>query len=119
MRLDRSLPYNWVVDETRRVRVTQTYDSIEDALEQTAQCYRRSALAQSDDYVEIWVEKDALAGVMWDVTSEYDVPLMVSRGMPSLTFLHGSAVEIYRAAERNKRPTKRATRTAFAQIREE
>jgi hypothetical protein len=39
--------------------------------------------------------------------------------MPSLTFLHGSAVEIYRAAERNKRPAKRATRTAFAQIREE
>jgi hypothetical protein len=23
---------------------------------------------------------------MWGVTSEYDVPLMVSRGMPSLTF---------------------------------
>jgi len=103
MRLEGRLPFAWVVDETRRVRVTQTFDSIADALEHTAKFYRRSALAQSPDYVEIWCEKDALAGVLWDVTSDYDVPLMVSRGMPSLTFLHGSAQEIYRAAEQGKR----------------
>src|SRR5262245_2430442 len=102
MRLSGELPFSYVVDETRRVRLTRTYDSIADAIEQTARFYRRSALAQSDDYVEIWCEKDALAGVMWDVTSDYDVPLMVSRGMPSLTFLHSSAQEISRAAERGK-----------------
>jgi hypothetical protein len=43
-----------------------------------------------------------LAGLLWDVTSEYDVPLMVSKGMPSLTFLHGTAQEIYRADETGK-----------------
>jgi hypothetical protein len=43
MRLDGSLPYSSVVDETRRVRVTRTYDSIEHALEHTAQFYRRSS----------------------------------------------------------------------------
>lgn len=102
MRLDGSLPYSWVVDESRRVRVTQTYDSIKHALEQTAKFYRRSALEQSADYVEVWVEKDALAGVMWDATSDYDVPLTVSRGMPSITFLHGSALAIRSAAERGK-----------------
>ena len=102
MRLDGYLPFDWVVDESRRVRIMRTYNSIEHALEETAKFYRRSALEQSDDYVEIWVEKDALAGVMWDVTSDYDVPLMVSRGMPSLTFLHGSALAIRRAEERGK-----------------
>ena len=102
MRLDGDLPFDWVVDESRRVRVTATYDSIEHALEQTAKFYRRSALKQSADYVEIWVEKDALAGVMWDVTSDYDVPLMISRGMPSLTFQHGSALAIRRAAKQGK-----------------
>ena len=105
MRLTGDLPYDWVVDESRRVRITQTFDNVQDAIEQTAQFYRRSALAQSDDYVEIWCEKDALAGAMWDVTSEYDVPLMVSRGMPSITFLHGSALEIQRAADTASGPT--------------
>jgi hypothetical protein len=103
MRLSGELPYRWVVDESRRVRITQTYDNISDALDQTAEFYRRSALAQSDTYVEIWSEKDALAGAMSEVTEEYDVPLMVSRGMPSLTFLHSSALEIKRAAENGKR----------------
>ena len=38
------------------------------------------------------------SGAIWG----YDVPLMVSRGMPSLTFLHGSALAIRRAEERGK-----------------
>jgi hypothetical protein len=103
MRLSGDLPYDRVVDESRRVRVTQTFDSVADAVEHTARFYRRSALAQSPIYVEIWCEKDALAGSLWDITSDYDVPLMVSRGMPSLTFLHGSARAIQRAAEHGKR----------------
>jgi hypothetical protein len=102
MRLDGDLPYSWVVDETRRVRVTQTFDNIKAALEHTARFYRKSALARAPDYVEIWCEKDALAGVLWDVTSDYDVPLMVSRGMPSLTFLHASAMAIRQAGEQGK-----------------
>jgi hypothetical protein len=102
MRLDGHLPYSWIVDESRRARVTQTFDSVEEALNHTATFYRRSALRDCDDYIEIWCEKDALAGVLWDVTSDYDVPLMVSRGMPSLTFLHGSACAIKRAGEQGK-----------------
>ena len=102
MRLSGELRFDWVVDESRHVRVTETYDSVADAIEQTAQFYRRSALAQSSDYLEIWCEKDALAGVLWDVTSDYDVPLMISRGMPSLTFLHSSAQAILRAAKHDK-----------------
>ena len=53
MRLSGDLPFDWVVDEGRRVRITKTYDSIKHALEQTAKFYRRSALEQSNDYVEI------------------------------------------------------------------
>jgi hypothetical protein len=102
MRLDGSLPYSWVIDESRRRRITQTYDSVTEALEATRKFYRRSALREAADYIEIWCEKDALAGVLWEITSEYDVPLMVSRGMPSLTFLYGSMQEIYRAAEQGK-----------------
>jgi len=102
MRLEGELPFEWVVDETRRVRITQTYDNLADAVEQTAKFYRRSALAQASVYLEIWCEKDAHAGALWDVVSDYDVPLMISRGMPSLTFLHASAQAIRRAALHGK-----------------
>ena len=103
MRLDGEISFDDIVDETRRVRITETFDNVEHAVQQCAEFYRQSALARSDDYLEIWLEKDALAGALWDVTSEYDVPLMVSRGMPGLTFLHASAREIRRAFWQGKR----------------
>jgi hypothetical protein len=46
--------------------------------------YRKSLWTNVSSYVEIWLEKDALAGVVYPVTSMYDVPLMVSRGYASL-----------------------------------
>jgi hypothetical protein len=103
MRFSGDLPWENVVDESRQVRNTQTFDNVQDAVAQTVEFYRRSALAQSNDYLEIWCEKDALTGALWDVTSDYDVPLMVSHGMSSITFLHGTALEIQKAAQHGKR----------------
>ena len=37
------------------------------------------------------MEKDALSGVIYPITSMYDVPLMVARGYASLSFLHNAA----------------------------
>ena len=54
----------------------------------TAEIYRRRLWSEADCYVEIWIEKDALAGVIEDITLEYDVPLMVARGYASLSFLY-------------------------------
>jgi hypothetical protein len=51
---------------------------------------------KSDSRSKIWLEKDALAGVVYEVTAQWDVPLMVTRGFPSVSFLH-SAAEIIKA----------------------
>jgi hypothetical protein len=95
MRRDGQLPYGWIADNTRWQRKPRTHASLEDALEDTQRHYRRDVWANQDAYVEIWLEKDALSGVLWDVTAEWDVPLMVTRGYPSLSFLHsaGEAIE--------------------------
>lgn len=68
-----------------------TYNSIEDALEETARFYRKALWNGVDTYAEVWLEKDALAGVVLPITSKYDVPLMVARGYASLSFLHSAA----------------------------
>jgi hypothetical protein len=102
MRLTGRIPWDWIVDESRRTRITQTFDNISDALRDTAQFYRRSALRDCHDYIEIWSEKEALAGIIYDVASDYDVPVVVSKGMPSLTQVYGSFCNIYRAAKAGK-----------------
>jgi hypothetical protein len=91
MRRSGQLPYRWLADNTRWQRRPQTYSSIQRALEDTARFYRKSLWDDAGSYVEIWLEKDALSGVVYPITDEYDVPLMVARGYASLSFLHSAA----------------------------
>jgi hypothetical protein len=94
MRLDGELPFGWIADNTRWMRKPTTYDDLKAALRRTAEAYRRSLWDTQGAYVEVWLEKDALAGVLFEITSEFDVPLMVTRGYPSLSFLHSAAEEL-------------------------
>jgi hypothetical protein len=80
------LSYDDIADATRWMRKPRSYDGMEDALRHVASTYRRNLWRDTDDYVEVWIEKDALAGVIYPVTAEYDVPLMVARGFSSETF---------------------------------
>ena len=54
-------------------------------------CYRRDLWAQQESYMEVFVEKDAMAGVLEPITEEYDITLNVIRGDPSETFVHNVA----------------------------
>jgi hypothetical protein len=105
MRLEGALPFGWIADNTRWMRKPRTYSSMEAALENTASTYRRQLWDNQGSYVEIWLEKEALAGVVVDITAEFDVPLMVTRGYPSVSFLHEAAEAMGRASGR-VRPTR-------------
>jgi hypothetical protein len=85
------IPYGWITDGTRWRSKPTTYSSVQEALNRTAQLYRKALWDNVDAYVEVWLEKDALSGVVNRVTSEYDVGLHVARGFSSLTFLDASA----------------------------
>ena len=94
MRLNGEISFNWFTDSTRWMRKPRTHSSAENALKITADAYRRSLWDDQDSYVEIWLEKESLAGVLYAVTSEYDVPLMATKGYSSLSFLYSAAEAI-------------------------
>ena len=100
MRLGGYLPFEWLSDATRWQRKPDSYSSIGDAVRATAEFYRQAIWRELPDYVEVWLEKEALAGVLFDVTADFDVPLMVCRGYSSLTFLHSAAEAIGAKAKR-------------------
>jgi hypothetical protein len=94
MRRQRTLPYAWIADNTRWMRKPTTFNGVEEALTLTAETYRKAVWLDLPVYVEVWCEKDALAGVMLEETDPYDVPLMVARGFSSETYLYGAAEQI-------------------------
>jgi hypothetical protein len=94
MRRAGELPYGWIADETRWMRKPASYTSLADMLAQSARLYRRALWDAQPAYVEVWLEKEALSGAIYEVTGEWDVPLMPTRGYPSLTFIHQAAEAI-------------------------
>jgi hypothetical protein len=88
------LPYGWIADNTRwQIRPT-VYNGLESAMRTWHEAYRRDLWESQQAHVEIWVEKDAIAGVISPITRQYAVPLYVARGFSSMTFAHDAAEEI-------------------------
>ncbi|WP_245866860.1 hypothetical protein [Oceaniglobus roseus] len=88
LRQAQRLPYSAIADATRYMRKPSTHDGWEAALAETARLYRKSLWVNQRVTVEVWLEKSALAGVLYPVTAEYDVPLMCTGGFTSETFAH-------------------------------
>jgi hypothetical protein len=102
MRWRDEINWDWIVDESRITHQSLTYDSIVDAVEDTAKFYRKSALRGCPDHVEIWVEKAGLGSIIWEEAKHYDVPVVVSKGMPSLSQLYVCFRRIAHAAANGK-----------------
>jgi hypothetical protein len=103
MREDDIIPFEWIADNTRWKRRPVTYIGLSQALWSMAKCYRRNLWDDAEDYVEIWVEKDALAGTLVEVTDPLDVPLMVAKGYTSKSYVYGAAEDISYEMDRLKR----------------
>lgn len=78
--------YRDITDGTRWITAPTTYDSIEDALSETARLYRRRLWSYSQYNLQLYTEKDAISGVILPATSMWDVPLGVLRGYVSESF---------------------------------
>lgn len=53
--------------------------------------YRKDRWAEQTQYIELWVEKDALAGVLTPLADEFDVTLVVNKGYSSSSAMHAAA----------------------------
>ena len=77
-------PWEWVVDNTRWRRAPPSFGGLSEAVSiRWRPSYRRDLWKDAEHYVEIWVEKDPLAGVLVEETVPPDVPLMVAKGYTS------------------------------------
>jgi hypothetical protein len=74
------IPYSWISDSTRRRLKPSSWSGLADFAETVAQAYRKDLWERQPDYLELFVEKDAMAGVIEPITAAYDVTLNVIRG---------------------------------------
>jgi hypothetical protein len=94
MRRAGDLPYSWIADGSRTRTRLRAFDGLDEWGEDAARFYRRRVWTSQDVDLEVWVEKDAISGVVSPVLLRWDVPLFVARGFSSETFLWSAANEI-------------------------
>ncbi len=92
-RLAGMIDWDAIEDRVRVPRRASEFESIKELVEAAIRSYRLPRWEGQSSYVELWVEKDALAGVLEPIAREFHVTLMVNRG-------YSSQSAMYEAAER-------------------
>ena len=88
MRRSGRLPYSWITDGSRTIYGYERYEDLEAFADHAASIYRKDYWMDSPVRVEVWVEKDAMAGKLKPVVrDEFGLGLYVSRGFASETYL--------------------------------
>jgi hypothetical protein len=82
-----------IEDRTRELKSPSFWESPQVILDTAARAYRIDLWANQPCYVEVWVEKEALAGVVSRACDQWRVPYFSCRG-------YVSASEQYKAADR-------------------
>jgi hypothetical protein len=90
-RLAGELDWSYIVDRTRNLRDLAHWDSPQAIMDAVASQYREDKWADQYHRVEVWVEKDALVGVLERICNELDVPYFSCRGYTSQSEIWGAA----------------------------
>ena len=95
MRRDGRMPYSWITDGSRTIYGYDRYQDPDEFADYAASIYRKDYWINSPVRVEVWVEKDAMAGKLKPVVrDEYGLDLYVSRGFASETYLQEAGAHI-------------------------
>ena len=82
-RLAGLIDWNSIVDRTRKHEKNGHWDSPAQIIAESAECYGIDTRADQDIYIEVWVEKDALVGVIERACEPLDVGYLSCRGYVS------------------------------------
>ena len=91
-----------IEDRTRTPFVPYWVHNIEDAINDTVRQFRFDRQRDQDVYIELWVEKDALSGVLKKITSKYHINLMVNKGYSSCSAMHDAFKRLKRQNDNGK-----------------
>jgi hypothetical protein len=95
MRREGLIPWGWITDGSRSRYGHRRYGGLDSYAKQVAANYRRDYWHDSAEYVEIWIEKEALRGVISPVVlEEFGLDLYVTKGQPSVSYLYDAAEDI-------------------------
>lgn len=93
-RLAGLIDWSHIEDRTRNLRGVSTWDSPNQILNAVAAQYQTDRWADQPEYVEVWIEKDALVGVITNPCLRWHVPYFACRGYVSQSEVRSAGVRL-------------------------
>ncbi|SEO12142.1 hypothetical protein [Paenibacillus sp. OK076] len=90
-RMSGMIDWNSIEDRTRNLQENSHWSSPGSILYSAAHSFAYDKWADQDNYVEVWVEKDALVGIVGQVCEELDIPYFSCRGYVSQSEMWSAA----------------------------
>ena len=90
--------WNVIEDHGRVPDHPSEWSSLESLVDAALRGYRLPRWEGQENYVELWIEKQALAGVLAPIASKYHVTLMVNKGYSSCSSMKDAADRMIQAA---------------------
>lgn len=87
-RLAGLIDWDAIEDRVRVPRHPPEYESLEQLMDAALYSFRLPRWKGQEYYAELWVEKDALSGVLAPIAREHHVTMMVNRGYSSQSAMH-------------------------------
>lgn len=87
------IDWNAIVDRTRYVRTHNFWESPQQIIDTCARGFRLDPWEDQEHYIECWIEKDALVGIIERPCNKHFIPYFSCRGYTSLS-------EMWQAAQR-------------------
>jgi len=89
-----------IEDRIRTPKIPYYAANVADAMNDITRQYRLDRMKNQNVYLEVWVEKDALSGVISRITNKFHIRLMVNRGYSSATAMHDASARIIRSGKK-------------------
>lgn len=102
-RLAGLIDWHSVTDRTRNLRKAGHWDNPADVIATARYSYNLDKWEGQPNYVEVWVEKDALVDIVGQACTPLDTPYFSCRGYTSQSEMWGAAQRFIRQGDRKKR----------------
>lgn len=102
-RLAGLIDWHSVTDRTRNLRSESRWDTPADVIASARYSYNLDKWKGQPNYVEVWVEKDALVDIVGQACTPLDTPYFSCRGYTSQSEMWSAAQRFIRQGEREKR----------------
>ena len=96
------IDWHAIEDRTRKLEKLSSWQGPEELMKIAAEGFRRDRWTDQPTRVEVWIEKEALAGVFEPICKELEVPFFCCRGYPSKSEMWRGAMRFTQARKAHR-----------------